>query len=74
MEIEDLRRLAEMLESARFREGVVEMDADTLDMMLRILGRAIAEIDMGNVYTAREILSEMGEEIYRTLKSFLNEH
>ncbi|AKG90840.1 hypothetical protein GAH_01883 [Geoglobus ahangari] len=74
MEVEELRELAEKLERARFSEGTVEVDVDALDTLLRIVGRAIAEMDMGNIYTAREILSEMGEIIYKAMKSFLNEH
>lgn len=73
METGELRELARKLGNARYDEGRVEIEADTFDILLRILGRAIAEIDMGNIYTAREILSEIGEEIYRALKSFLNE-
>ncbi|WP_456368717.1 hypothetical protein [Geoglobus sp.] len=74
MEIEEIRQLADMLRDARFHDGKVEVDVDVLDALLKVLGRAVAEIDMGNVYTAREILSEVGEEIFRALKSFLNEH
>lgn len=74
MEIEEIRQLADRLREARFHDGKVEVDMDVFDVLLKILGRAVAEIDMGNVYTAREVLSEMGDEIFRAFKSFLNEH
>ncbi len=41
--------------------------------LLGIMGHAIASIENGNIYQAREILSEAGEIIYQRYKSILVE-
>ncbi len=44
------------------------LDFETFDVFLRIIGRAVANIDIGEIDDAREILSELGEVIYKLIK------
>ncbi len=44
------------------------LDFETFDIFLRIIGRAVANIDLGEIDNARDILSELGEEIYKLIK------
>ncbi len=44
------------------------LDFEIFDIFLRIIGRAVANIDLGEIDNARDILSELGEEIYKLIK------
>lgn len=53
--------------------GSVIFGIEFIDLLLRIIGCAVASIENGNIYEAKEILGETGELIYQRFKSILVE-
>lgn len=68
--LEDLKR---EMGSSKVDNGNIILSAGFIDSLLKILGHAVASIENGNVYEAKEILSEAGELIYQKFKSILVE-
>ncbi len=67
---EDLKR---EMDSSKVDNGNIILSTGFIDSLLKILGHAVASIENGNVYEAKEMLSEAGELIYQKFKSILVE-
>ncbi len=70
---DDFTILRKIIEGAREIDGKICLDSKIFDILLRIIGRAVASMDLGDIKNSREILSELGEIIYRKMKSLISE-
>lgn len=70
--VEHFERIDTLMKEANAGNRI-ETDAEFFDILLQILGMAVASIDNGDVMEARELISNLGEVIYTNLKSMLNE-
>jgi len=68
-----LEELKKEMKKSIVKEDSIVLTAKFIDSLLKILGHAVASIENGNVYEAKEILSEAGELLYQNYKSILVE-
>jgi len=67
--LDEFDTLREVLEKSEKIGEKICLDEEIFDILLRIIGKAVAKIDTGEVALSREILSELGEELYQKMKS-----
>jgi len=61
--------LRKLLEKSEKNGDKICFDIEIFDILLRIIGKAVANIDTGEISFSREILSNLGEELYQKMKS-----
>ncbi len=73
MSPKSVERLRECVGRSSVEGEKIVVDREFFDSLLSILGYAVASIENGKIYEAREVLSEAGEVIYQKYKSILVE-
>ena len=71
--VDELDILRKLLEKSEENGDKICVDIEIFDILLKIIGKAVANIDTGEISLSREILSELGEELYQKMKSLTDQ-
>ncbi len=68
-----MEELKDSVSKSLVENNRIVIDTQFFSALLKIMGYAVACIENGNIYEAREILSQAGETIYQKYESILVE-
>ena len=71
--LDELDILRKLLEKSEKNGDKICVDMEIFDILLKIIGKAVANIDTGEIALSREILSDLGEELYQKMKSLTDQ-